>query len=115
MTVSPCRVFWNRFTLTMSFVSLNDLPSVSMMNSLWSQNKTVTGLEVTNPQPFIPFVCSQQHSPSLVEQLLLFCDEAFIAHRQIFHGYLSIFLIRLPDGSFVGLELDDIYNFVWRS
>lgn len=31
---SPCRVFWNRFTDTMSFVSLNAFPSVSMVNSL---------------------------------------------------------------------------------
>lgn len=35
--ISPCRVFWNRFTLTISFVSLNIFPSVSMVNSLWSK------------------------------------------------------------------------------
>lgn len=50
--ISPCRVFWNRFTLTMSFVSLNVLPSVSMVKSLQRKKNMLTVLEMAEPQPF---------------------------------------------------------------
>lgn len=55
---------------------------------------------------------SRYHSPSIIKELLLFCNVAFITHGQILHDYLSILLIRLPNGSFVRFKLDDIYNFV---
>lgn len=111
---SPCRVFWNRFTLTMSFVSLNVLPSVSTVNSLfwqiWQQLKTGSDLE---KRVFLfKALEGSGCSPGLVEKLLLFSDVAFVAHWQILHDHLCVFLVGLPDGTFVGFKLDDVENFV---
>lgn len=62
------------------------------------------------------FECSYWwHSPSLVEEFLLFCDIAFITDGQVLHCKLGILLVSFADGSFVWLELDNIYNFVWSS
>lgn len=56
-----------------------------------------------------------QRSPGLIQQLLLICNIAFVTHGQKIHGYLCILLVGLPNGSFVGLELDDVNNFVQGS
>lgn len=56
-----------------------------------------------------------QRSPGLVQQLLLICNVAFVAHGQKIHGYLCVLLVGLPNGSFVGLELDDVNHFVQGS
>lgn len=54
-------------------------------------------------------------SPALIQQLLLVGNVAFVAHGQEIHGELCILLVGLPNGSFVGLELDDVNNFVQGS
>lgn len=56
-----------------------------------------------------------QRSPGLIQQLLLICNIAFVAHGQKIHGYLCILLVGLPNGSFVGLKLDNVNNFVQGS
>lgn len=63
----------------------------------------------------VPSMKGGRGSPGLVQQLLLICNIAFIAHGQKIHGYLCILLVGLPNDSFVGLELDDVNNFVQGS
>lgn len=98
----------------MSFVSLKVLPSDSMVNSLWSKRDCDCAANDKTTSFHQAARRTIEHSPSLIEQPLLLCNEALVTHRQVLHGYLSILLIRLSNGSFVGLELDDVYNFVWR-
>lgn len=54
----------------------------------------------------------RRRSPVLIQQLLLICDVAFIAHGQEIQRYLGILLVGLPHCSLVGFELDDVYDFV---
>lgn len=80
--------------------------------SVWrSRQRLNTGSDTQSPaageEP-----TESSSSPSLVEQLLLLSDVAFITHRQILHDHLGVLLVRLADGTFVGFELNDVGNFV---
>lgn len=110
----PCKVFWNLFTLTMSLVSLNVLPAVSRLNSL----QTETQQQHHQINSFIHRMDFSHHCrqklPIFVKKLLLIADVAFVTGRQELQKQLGVFLVGRSYGSFTGLKLDNVNNFVRR-
>lgn len=113
--ILPCRVFWNLFTLTMSLVSLNVLPSVSELRLNSLQTDTWKHKQI-HPQllqlGFSQHFCKKL--PSFIEKLLLIADVAFVTDRQEVQNQLGVFLVGCSNGSLIGLKLGNINHFVWR-
>lgn len=82
------------------------------LNSELSKIKKTPVSYAKNDSIIGPLYERGQRSPGLIQQLLLICNVTFVTHGQKIHGYLCILLVGLPNGSFVGLELDNINNFV---